>query len=132
MRHPALPPEDLPLTEASVQEIQLELIRRKRFNCFDGPKIVASLRRHRALWKGVLMDRRGDLIKLRDLPDNYWNVDELFIMTDTLDQAQQLERIAEEEDWQADAVQVHSNESERVDELGTTDDPGYLISFWWD
>ena len=29
---PSLPPEPLPLTEASVQEIQLELIRRRRFN----------------------------------------------------------------------------------------------------
>src|SRR5258708_7624536 len=98
---PSLPPEPLPLTEASVQEIQLELMRRKQFNSFDGPKIVASLRQHRSLWRAVLMDRSGgmDLIKLRDLPDNYWNVDELFIMTDTYSQAYELQRIAEEEQW---------------------------------
>src|SRR5437762_9537039 len=85
---PSLPPEDLPLTEASVQEIQLELMRRRSFNFFDGPKIVASLRKHRHLWQAVLMDRLGfvskegghlnwGMIKLRDLPKNYWNVDDL-------------------------------------------------------
>src|SRR5437764_284351 len=84
-RDPSLPPEPLPLTEASVQEIQLELIRRWRFNQFDGPKVVASLRAHRKLWRAVLMDRLGfisrdghhwGLIKLRDLPGNTWNVDD--------------------------------------------------------
>ena len=109
MNHdPSLPPEPLPLTEASVQEIQLELIRRRRFNQFDGPRIVASLRRHRSLWRAVLMDRLGhvserdgrqtmwDLIKLRDLSHNDWNVDDMYILTDTLDQARELERIQEE------------------------------------
>src|SRR6266478_6162978 len=102
---PSLPPEPLPLTEASVQEIQLELIRRRRFNQFDGPRIVASLRRHRSLWRAVLMDRLGyvsdldgtqsvsDLIKLRDLPHNDWNVDDMYILPDTLDQARSLPHI---------------------------------------
>lgn len=30
------------LTEATVQEIQLELIRHTQFNAFDGKKVVAS------------------------------------------------------------------------------------------
>ena len=140
-KDPSLPPEPLPLTEASVQEIQLELIRRWRFNQFDGPKIVASLRRHRHLWRAAMMDRLGfiaenglhnwGLIKLRDLPGNLWNVDDLYILTDTLDQAAELQRIAEEEQWLADNVEIIENEDERARALGTSD-PGYVISFWWD
>jgi hypothetical protein len=141
-RHPSLPPEDLPLAEASVQEIQLELIRRRRFNCFDGPKVVASLRQHRSLWRAVMMDRLGfvskdgtsanwGLIKLRDLPGNYWNVDDLYILTDTLEQAMQFERIAEQEDWKANNVTLIREQRERSMALGTSE-PGYVISFWWD
>ena len=141
-RDPALPPEPLPLTEASVQEIQLELIRRQRFNQFDGPKIVASLRRHRSLWRAVLMDRLGfvsenhgsqwGLIKLRDLPTNRWNVDDLYILTDTLDQARQLQQIAEDEQWEADNVTLLENEQERAHALGSFPPPGFIIAFWWD
>lgn len=140
-REDSLPPEPLPLTEASVQEIQLELMRRRRFNEFDGPKIVASLRRHRKLWRAVLMDRLGfvaekggsdwGLIKLRDLHLNTWNVDDLFILTDTLEDAHELERIATEEDWKADNTQVIQNLDERTRSLGTSH-PGFLVSFWWD
>jgi hypothetical protein len=140
-RDESLPPEPLPLTEASVQEIQLELIRRRRFNCFDGPKIVASLRRHRSLWRAVLMDRPSyagkdgaanwGLIKLRDLPGNDWNVDELFILTDSLEQAHDLQRIAEDEQWPTDNVTLMQDETQRSLSLGTSD-PGYVISFWFD
>src|SRR5260370_42315709 len=83
------------LRDATVQEIQLELIRRTTFNEFNGEKICASLLKHRSLWLAVLLDQPGlpnyaepghlltsGLIKLRDLPDNIWNVDKLFIMTE--------------------------------------------------
>jgi hypothetical protein len=141
---PSLPPEPLPLTEASVQEIQLELIRRRRFNQFDGPRIVASLRRHRSLWRAVLMDRLGhvsehegrqtvsDLIKLRDLSENCWNVDDMYILTDTLDQAQELQRIQEEEQWLADNVTVIENQQELSRALGSFPASGFIVSFWWD
>jgi hypothetical protein len=137
----SLPPEPLSLTEASVQEIQLELIRRWRFNCFDGPKIVASLRRHRSLWRGAFMDRLGfvsqegqsnfGLIKLRDLPANHWNVDDLFILTDTLEQARQWQQIAIDEEWSADNTSIIEDEDDRARQLGTSR-PGYVVDFWWD
>ena len=47
------------LREATVQEIQLELIRRTKFNAFDGERIHASLMKHRTYWQAVLLDRRG-------------------------------------------------------------------------
>lgn len=66
-----------------------------------------------------------------DLPSNHWNVDDLYILTDTADQAREFERIAQDEDWQADNVTLLENEQERSHALGTSR-PGYIISFWWD
>ena len=87
---------DLLLRNATVQEIQLELIRRTSFNALDGEKVYASLLRNRGLWLACLLDRPGlpdyqtprqlltsGLIKLRDLADNFWNADHLFILTET-------------------------------------------------
>src|SRR3954447_10484766 len=104
--------EPLLLRDASVQDIQLELLRRTRFNALDGERVVASLLRHRGLWLAALLDRPGvpdytapgalltsGLIKLRDLADDYWNADTLFILTATPEQARELGRIIEEEDW---------------------------------
>jgi hypothetical protein len=100
------------LRDASVQEIQLELLRRSCWNALDGERIHASLMKHRDLWLAVLLDRPGvanyaepsfllmsGLIKLRDLPDNFWNADTLYILTATHAQAEELARIAEDEDW---------------------------------
>src|SRR5437867_3592015 len=95
--------ESLSLRDASVQDIQLELLRRTAFNALDGEKVVASLLKHRHLWLAALLDRPGipnyadpthllmsGLIKLRDLPQNLWNADTLFILTRTREQARQM------------------------------------------
>jgi hypothetical protein len=74
----------------------------------------------------------SDLIKLRDLPRNHWNVDDMYILTDTLEQARELERIQEEERWLADNVTLIENEQDRGHALGSYPAPGYIISFWWD
>ena len=84
--------EPVALRGASVQDIQLELLRRTCFNALDGENVYASLLKHRDLWLAALLDRPGvpnyaepglllvsGLIKLRDLPDNFWNADILFI-----------------------------------------------------
>jgi len=137
--------ESLSLRDASVQDIQLELIRRTRFNAMNGERIVASLLRHRDLWLAVLLDRPGlpnyaepcslltaGLIKLRDLPDNLWNADTLFILTRTREQARRMERIAEEEDWGADVVRVYDDQQEIDQSLGTGRQEYGLVSVWWD
>jgi hypothetical protein len=62
----------------------------------NGEVVYASLLKHRHLWLAALLDRPGvpnytepgffltaGLIKLRDLPDNFWNADTLFILTRT-------------------------------------------------
>jgi hypothetical protein len=136
--------ETLPLRDASVQEIQLELIRRTRFNAFDGAAIYASLLRHRSLWLAVLLDRPGvpnyeepsfllmsGLIKLRDLPANLWNADTLFVLTETRAQARQLARIAEDEEW-AGEVQVYEDQRPIDRSLGSGRREYGLLSVWWD
>ena len=51
--------ESLLLRDASVQDIQLELLRRTSFNALDGERVCASLLKHRALWTAALLDRPG-------------------------------------------------------------------------
>jgi hypothetical protein len=132
------------LQTASVQDIQLELLRRTRFNALVGERVVASLGKHRNLWRAALLDRPGSpdysqprhlltsgLIKLRDLPDNLWNADTLFILTPTPRDAERLARVAESEDWGGE-VQVHRDPEETDRALGTGRQEYGLLSVWWD
>jgi len=134
----------LSLRSATVQEIQLELLRRTKFNALDGEQVAASLLRHRELWLAVLLDRPGvadysrpsrllvaGLVKLRDLPDDFWNADTLFILTETRPHARELARIAAEEDW-AGEVYVFENQEEIDRALGTGRDEYGLLRVWWD
>jgi len=131
------------LREATVQEIQLELIRRTRFNAFDGEKIYAGLMKHRLLWQAAILDRPGvanylkpgklfmaSLIKLRDMDGNLWNADQLFILTDTREQAVELARIIEDEDWGGETPRVY--EEEEVDAAVCGNAGCGLLMIWWD
>jgi hypothetical protein len=136
--------EHLSLREATVQDIQLELLRRTKFNELDGERIAANLLRHRDLWMACLLDRHGTpnfdhpgyllasgLLTLRDLPGNIWNADTLFILTETHEQARELARLAEEEDW-AGEIHVYNNQRE-IDGATGTGRRGYgLLTIWWD
>ena len=46
-----------PLSEATLQELHLELIRRRHFHAFDGQRVADCLVQHRDLWVAVMMDR---------------------------------------------------------------------------
>lgn len=132
------------LHDASVQDIQLELLRRTKFNALDGERVCASLRKHRKLWLAVLLDRPGvpnyaepgrlltaGLIKLRDLPDDQWNADTLFVLTPTQAAAEELAKAAEDEDWGGE-VQVYTDQKDLDSALGTGRQPYGLMSVWWD
>jgi hypothetical protein len=134
----------VPLRDASVQDIQLELLRRTRFNALDGERVHASLMKHRDLWLGALLDRPGvanyaepshllmsGMSKLRDLSHNIWNADTLFILTPTREAADQLAGIAEEEEWGGE-VQVYRDQAEIDRAFGTGRQPYGLLSVWWD
>ena len=132
------------LCEASVQDIQLELIRRTKFNTFDGEKICELLRVHRKLWRAVLFDRPGipnfdkpghlllsGLIKLRDLEDNIWNVDSLFVLTHTVDGARELVSAFEESG--TGAMPYLLDDLEETDRaLGTGREVYGMLKVWWD
>src|SRR5262245_8829525 len=136
--------ESLSLREASVQDIQLELLRRTRFNALDGGEVQASLLKHRRLWLAALLDRSGGpdyrdaghrlragLSKPRDLPQKIWNADALFVLTRTHDDARELARLAEEEDWGGE-VRVYEERQEIDRALGTGRQGYGLLSVWWD
>ena len=132
------------LQDASVQDIQLELLRRTRFNDLDGERVSASLVKHRRLWLAALPDRPGvpdctqpgrlltaGLIKSRDLPDNLWNADTLFLLTPTHREAAELARIADDEDWGGEA-RVYTDQDEIDRAVGTGRRGHGLLSVWGD
>ena len=136
--------ESLSLRDATVQDIQLELLRRAQWNALDGERVLASLLAHRDLWLAALLDRPGlpnyaepthllmsGLIKLRDLPDNFWNADTLFLFTPTRDKARELARIIKEEDWGGE-VWVCEDQQEIDRALGTGRDDYGIVRVWWD
>lgn len=102
--------------EKNIQDIQFELMEHASFNNFDGRQVVASLKKNPDLWKGVVMDRADycteshdgfagpiiNLIKLRDIGENYWNVDTLFVLPKG-GKEDELEKLANAE-WGADEV----------------------------
>jgi hypothetical protein len=137
-------PNETLLRNATVQEIQLELIRRTQFNAMDGQRVYDSLVRQRDLWSATILDRQGferydkprglltsGLIKLRDLPGNCWNADTLFILTDRPDNAHRLARIIEDEDWGGE-VQVYTDTEQVCSALGTGRENYALVTVWWD
>jgi hypothetical protein len=132
------------LRDATVQEIQLELIRRTRFNTFDGEKVCELLERHRDKWQAVVFDRpgfpnyehptqllAGGLIKLRDLDDNIWNVDTLFVLTHTPEQARELSIAFDESDTGAMPI-LCEDQRENDMALGTGRQVFGLLKVWWD
>jgi hypothetical protein len=101
--------------------------------------------KHREHWQAVLLDRPGvanyqkprhlpmaGLIKLRDLDDNIWNADQLFILTPEREQAVQLARIIEEEDWGGEKPILHDDQEETDSALGVGRQEYGLQSIWWD
>jgi hypothetical protein len=117
------------LTEATVQEIQLELIRRHQHNYFEGEDVAEDLMAHREWWEAVLMDTSARLIKLRDLEKNLWNVDTLYILATNEHSARRLAKLGER--WSADSVTVY-DEEETNWELGGGIEEQRLVTVWWD
>ena len=131
----------LPLSEATAQDIQLELIRRWQYNAFDGERVAAKLWEHRDLWEAVMMDRLAisdpgrlpamGLIKLRDLPYNEWNVDTLYILTPDKEAAKRLAEIFKMEEW-GGMVQVHDDPRDVNSALGSGREERAVVAIWWD
>lgn len=116
-------------SQTTVQELNLELIRRAGFNDFDGTKVSVDLEAHRDWWKGVIIDREGasgiDLIKLRDIADNFWNADTLFVLVKP-GYEEDMKALADT--WSADEVEWIENPGRK---LGVWGQEVSLLRVWW-
>lgn len=132
------------LGEATIQDLQLELIRKRKFNGYDGEKVYALLMRYRQLWTAALLDSLGQLnfekpgnlpmgglIKLRDLERNVWNADHLFVLTQTRAGAVELAAAFEETAMEA-MPHVHVDQEETDIALGMSRREYGLLTVWWD
>lgn len=136
------------LEKATIQELNLELIKKTKFNGFNGAKVVKSLLKNCDLWQSVVMDRTDfvfasdielkrkgsketiSLIKLRDMQENFWNVDTLFILPKG-GNVKEIVKLARRE-WYADEVTVIRGK-QAEDWLGMG---GFgnleIVKVWWD
>jgi hypothetical protein len=121
-----------PLSEFTVQDLQLELIRRTRYNAFDGERVLRDLLAHRDRWEAVILDRQGglDLIKLRDLSENHWNADTLYVLAVNEADARRIAQLAE--DWLSEEPLVYSAEETQRALGGNASDEHRIVRFWWD
>jgi hypothetical protein len=138
----SLTPE-IKLRDASVQEIQLELLRRSKWNALDGERVVADLFKHRELWTAVLLDRLHvweatprdlpamSLIKLRDLDRNIWNADTLYILATSKEAASTIAMLAEQE-WAGEPRIIDDPEEVSHALGGGRPGSNCIVTVWWD
>lgn len=115
-----------------MQQKILDLIEISSFNNFDGKSVVRDLVEHKDLWDSVLMIRDDTGIILRDLPENYFNVDTLYILTDKLRENKMKEII---KGWSSDEFGVLSREKMQEwmgSYINSKEDIRKVISVWWD
>ena len=125
------------------QALQLEVIKRSSFNNLDGEQVVKDLLTFRSLWKGVIIDRMGgvtlkelppagwvsiiDLIKLRDISNDSWNVDTLFIESSGEDNSK-LELLA----YKMGADDITWISDEKAAKFCGVSGKRRVLKVWWD
>jgi hypothetical protein len=117
---------------SKAQKFQLDVIARTNFNFCNGKKVAELLKENRRMWRAALMPL--DLISLRDLEENSWHADRLYLYAEDGWQ-HSLEELVRE---QFNADEVHwIGGSSATNHLGTSD-PGLqkkssvILSVWWD
>lgn len=133
--------QSIPIGEATTQEVELELIRRRQFGTFDGERVVDCLLRNRELWRAVMMDRLGlshpgclptlGLMKLRDLPADEWNVDTLFVLTRCREDAERLAELLRHR-CPGGFFDIRSNPTEVRRALPEANPGETILSIWWE
>lgn len=134
----------------NTQEAQFKMWLRINPDSFDPEPIIESLREYEELWRGAIMDRSGhvflerikrpviehdlvssiDLIKLRDIGDDHWNVDTMFILASGVDDVK-LELLATT--WGADEVSWLDWETDIGFDIGSRPTSKFkVLRVWWD
>jgi hypothetical protein len=134
---------DKRLANATVQEIQLELFRRSVAAEFDMDRFISVLLSNRHLWSGMVIDRVGindpdcfplspmSMIKLRDIAQNFWNADTLYVLCPNRAAADELIAKMPMEKF---ACMPDVVDDKRVlgSALGTRAFDEVIVRFWWD
>lgn len=135
------------IDEATPLELQLELLRRTRFNRFDGPKIYRDLVAHRDLWRAavfgrddaVFIERSGRRVHasplwntinlLHDEQSEGYNADQVWVVAPSVDAGRALLDLARAR-WNTDERRMWNRaNSRRV--AGCVGDER-VVSLWWD
>jgi hypothetical protein len=135
------------LAQFTVQEIQLELLRRvyTEVNRDSANELVTLLLQHSDLWEAILVTEqfhffkhdalrslRYPLItKLRSLLKNHWPADTICVLTETEEKRDSLIRLWKDKIWDNSIAQVYdAEECERMlRSCGLPDT--YRIFFYW-
>jgi hypothetical protein len=119
----------------TIQDLHLELIKRVWFNECEGKKIYKDLVENRDLWISCMMTREDhhhgwipNLIALRDMKDDYYNVDTLFILVKDKNDKRILELTKK---WDADTASYLNDDANKM-ALGTSHPEGSVLKIWWD
>jgi hypothetical protein len=100
-------------------------MKKASFNDFHANQVIKDLKANTHLWDGVLMDQ-SNLIKLRDLQEDIWNVNTLYILTGM--KSDQLYELALS--WNPSSLRWIEGE-EATDRLGAYVSGDYILCLWW-
>lgn len=129
----------------AVQALQFELMKLASFNRFNAKEVIESLLNNRDWWESCFMIRdaflepvfhwppsmkhaNSDLIPLRDINDNHWNVDTLYIIVNNGNE-KNIKKLAKE--WNCDEVYVLPTKIAEL-RIGSYPFDKKVLSVWWD
>ena len=138
-------PLPTPLDEdgATVQAIELELIRRARYNDLNGQRVWFDLTSRPSLWKAALLGRQsirakeGKKLSADPTADvlmegvllEEWAADTLWLLAPDEDSALELARMGQHW-WWADTVAIY--DADEAEKLAGVKSPQRIVEFWWD
>jgi hypothetical protein len=130
------------LRDATVQEIHLELFRRTIAPNVHLDEFICVLLANRNLWRGAVIDNLGvseggfwlqpsSMIKLRDIDEDFWNADTLYVLCDGRAAADELAAMLPMERFGC-LTRVEDDPRIIRRALGGGREGPVIVSFWWD